>query len=261
MGTKTKTKETTFPREMGLTTKGEIKPVVDANTKSLNKAAAMPLVKESVAEFIKAEAESTKVLEGGLWGVVTKAHECRFKYLLDEKSVKEMYRDELQDKVPAEVVKNKTYNVNKAIRIAFAKTESEVAADRKYKDFPAIYSECTTRKNIRKATNTSQKDVRNKASDNGEEPKTGWNRYEEEQKEEEAKQRSAETGSLNAVVIRMISDNRLTPQMMVRAVSTYIAEDLDATKEVICSLLEENEWAHEVASKFCKENPFSERDR
>jgi hypothetical protein len=241
-------------------TKNENRGLTDLKVNPLNKTAAMPIVKQSVAEYIKAETESTKILEGGLWGVVDRSHECRFNHYLTEKDVKQMYKEEMLMRYPNEDITNKLRLINKAIRIAYGKTVEEVLIERKTEGFNAIYSECTDKTKSRKSRSyvapTNKKDVRSKASDNGEQEQRGYNRFEEE----EEKQRSAESGSLNAVVIRMISDNRLTPQMMVRAVSTYIADDLDATKEVICSLLEENEWCHEVAARYCKENPFSERD-
>lgn len=248
------------------TTKNESRGLTDLKVNPPNKTAALPIVKASIAEFLKADEEGNRIIEGGQWAIVRGAFDCRFVHFMSEAMVIETYKAELGTKYADDILANKLKVVKRAIRIAFAKEPAEVENSKKVKSFYDIYLDSTIKKEGGKGpgskSRTSNKDVRiNKASDNGEEPKTGWNRYEEKQKEEETKQRSAESGSLNAVVIRMISDNRLTPQMMVRAVSTYIADDLDATKEVICSLLEENEWCHEVAAKYCKENPFSERDR
>lgn len=234
-------------------TKKETRGLTDTKVNPPNKTAAMPLVKASVADYVKADTESTKILDAGLWGVVEKAQECRSKHYLSEKDIKQMYKEELQKQYPAEDLANKLYPINKAIRIAFGKTAEEIAVDRKQKGFNTIYQECTTRK-IRNVSNTFKKDVMNQGRDDGEKEETkGYNRFEEEEKEEEEKQRSS--GGLVSVVTRLISEDRITPQMMVRAVSIFIAEDLDATKEVICSLLEENEWALDVAREYCKQNP------
>lgn len=107
---------------------------------------ATTLVKKSVAAYIEAEGESKRILEKGLWGIVATAQRCRFVHHLSEYEVKQMYREEFERRFLIHEATSRRHTANKAIRIAFTRSEAEIANSRKNKGFTTIYSECARKR-------------------------------------------------------------------------------------------------------------------
>lgn len=224
------------------------KTLTDAKTDPRYGPNVVPMIKEFVQDLITAE----NSFEGKMWQAVANAQKCRFELNMEEKELKRQVREELEKKFDPQQAVSRSYNINKAIRVAYTKTIEEVNAAKKVKGFSELYSECSNKKPSR-VSYTSDNDVM--ISKNGESDskakrdadklkgKSSWNRFEKEEEK---------TVSLEELAQQLAFKEKLTRETVYRVVEIYLGEDFDVTKDFVNFLLEENEWAADVARDYCK---------
>lgn len=214
-----------------------------------NQTAATTDVKASVVAFLKKETDATTLLEGGYWGVVSTAIKCKSEHHLSEQEVKQLYREELIKLYStAEEAVAKAYHFNRAIRVGFTKSSEEIEIDRKSKTFQKVYAECA-----KKQLTSKGHTVINNVRDNDDNKKP---------KEKIAKPTiSTElTGKgLLDMVEELVREQTLKTQTVVRAVTTFCAGDSEKSKDLVYTLLEDDDSICEAAANYFRENPFEQR--